>query len=84
MVYNYMGNNFKEAGEYVKAENMYLYAAQIVPNRHYPLYLLMKLYSERGQIEKAKAMAETLLRKPVKIPSTAIREMQEEERSVIL
>jgi hypothetical protein len=51
-----MGNNFKEMGEYERAENMYLCASQIVPNRHYPLYLLMKLYRDTGQIGKAKSI----------------------------
>ncbi|MDR1122327.1 MAG: O-antigen ligase family protein [Dysgonamonadaceae bacterium] len=83
MLYNVMGNNFKEMGAYNQAENMYLRASQIVPNRHYPLYLLMKLYTESGQTDKAKAMAETLLEKQVKVPSTAIREMQKEAGKVI-
>ena len=83
MVYNCMGNNFKEMGEYKKAENMYIRASQIVPNRHYPLYLLMKLYSENGQIEKAKLIANDLLKKPVKINSTAIHEMQKEAKDLL-
>ena len=45
---------YKEMGNYRKAENMYIRALQIVPNRHYPLYLLMKLYKDNGQTEKAK------------------------------
>ena len=83
MVYNCIGNNYKEIGEYEKAESMYIRASQIVPNRHYPLYLLMKLYQESGQIEKAKAMAETLLNKPVKVQSAAIREIQIEARKIM-
>lgn len=79
-----MGNNFKEMGEFSMAENLYLHASQIVPNRHYPVYLLMKLYMETGEAEKAKAMAETLLNKPVKVPSTAIREMQREAKQLII
>ena len=83
MVYNCMGNNFKETGDYEKAENMYIRASQIVPNRHYPLYLLMMMYSEIDEPDKAKAMAETLLAKPVKVQSTAIREMQLEARKIL-
>jgi len=93
MVYNCMGNNFKGMSEYAQAESMYIRASQVVPNRHYPLYLLMKLYQEieeAGEMEKkgeegkkAKAMAEILLQKPVKVPSTAIREMHEEAKKVI-
>ena len=90
MVYNCMGNNFKGMSEYDQAESMYIRASQIVPNRHYPLYLLMKLYQEmeeegkNGEAEKkAKAMAELLLKKPVKVLSTAIREMHEGAKKVI-
>jgi hypothetical protein len=82
MLYNVMGNNLKAMGKYNQAENMYIRASHIVPNRHYPLYLLMKMYDETGQSEKAKDMAETLLNKPVKIPSTAIREMQDEAKKI--
>lgn len=41
----------------------------------------MKLYQETGQIDKAKAMANTLLEKLVKIQSTVIRELHEEAKS---
>jgi len=84
MVYNCIGNNFKKMGEYEKAEKMYIRSSQIVPNRHYPIYLLMKLYEENGQSEKAKAMAGVLLEKPVKIPSKAIWEMQEEAKKLMV
>jgi len=84
MVFNCMGNNFFGMGMYQQAENMYLRASQIVPNRHYPLFLLMKLYQKTGQTEKAKAMADILLKKPVKVPSSVIREIQEEARKLII
>jgi hypothetical protein len=77
MVFNCMGNNFKAMGEYGKAEGFYIRSSQTVLNRHYPIYLLMKLYEKNGQTEKAKAMAGVLLAKPVKIKSTAIQEMRD-------
>ena len=83
MVYNCMGNNYKSMGDYEKAENMYFLAFHTVPNRHYPLYLLMQLYVDNGLPEKAKAMAEILLEKPVKVESTAIEEMLEEARRIL-
>ena len=84
MVFNCMGNNFKEMGEFNKAENMYVHAMKIVPNRHYPLYLLMKLYKDIGQTQKAKTMATSLLQKPVKVHSMAIREMREDARKIMI
>jgi len=83
MIYNCMGNNFKAMGDYQKAEASYIHALQIVPNRHYPLYLLMRLYYETGQLKKARETAQTLLSKPAKVMSTAIREMQEEAKRII-
>ena len=83
MVYNCMGNNYKNMGDYEKAENMYYLAFHTVPNRHYPLYLLMKLYTDSGDPEKAKTMAEILLEKPVKVESLAIEEMLEEARKTL-
>jgi len=84
MIFNCMGNNYKEMGNYEKAENMYFRALQIVPNRHYPLYLLMKLYNDTDQTQKAKDIAYALLKKPVKVPSTAISEMQEEAKQMVI
>lgn len=83
MVYNCIGNNYKNMEEYEKAENMYFLAFHTVPNRHYPLYLLMKLYIDSGFPEKAKVIAEILLEKPVKVESTAIEEMLEEARRIL-
>ena len=83
MAYNFKGYNFKELEEFQKAEEMYIRALQIVPNRFYPLYLLMKLYLETGYIENAKIAAEAIIVKPVKVQSQAVEEMQEEARKVI-
>lgn len=83
MVYNFKGYNFKELGEYQKAEDMHIRALQIAPNRFYPLYLLMRLYLETGYTDNAKIAAEAILAKPVKVQSQAVQEMQEEARKVM-
>jgi O-antigen ligase len=83
MFYNCMGNNYKAMGMYEQAEQAYLKAENIVPNRHYPLYLLAKLYFETGNTLKAKETAEELLNKPVKIQTTAIEEMQNEIKTLL-
>jgi len=83
MAYNYTGYNYKELGEYEKAENMYIYALQIVPNRFFPLYMLMMLYLETGYEENAKIVARIILEKPVKVQSLEIQQMQEEARIVL-
>jgi hypothetical protein len=54
------------------------------PHRFYPKYLLAKLYDKSGQQEKAIIVAKELLEKEIKIESTAIDEIQEEMRKIIL
>ena len=44
MFWNVMGNNSLALGKYREAEERYLNAFYMVPNRLYPLYLLSKLY----------------------------------------
>ncbi|MDR1563207.1 MAG: O-antigen ligase family protein [Dysgonamonadaceae bacterium] len=83
MFYNIMGNNYKALKKNEKAEESYLKASQIVPNRLYPYYLLMKLYDETGEREKALRVAETVLKKEPKVQSKAIEEMREDARKVI-
>jgi hypothetical protein len=55
----------------------------MVPSRFYPKYLLAKLYDETSQHAKAVVTAKELLRKEIKIESTAVKEIQEEMRKVI-
>jgi predicted Zn-dependent protease len=54
------------------AKKQYQLAANTVPHKFFPLYLLAKLYNEAGQTGKAIAMAKELLSKKVKVPSKAI------------
>ena len=78
MLYNIMGRNYQALGEYNLAEEYLLKSAHIVPNRLYPYYLLMKLYVETGDEEKAREAAGIVLTKEPKVQSTAVREMREE------
>jgi O-antigen ligase len=82
-IYIAMGNNCKATGNSEQAEKYYCHALHIKPNRHYPLYLLMVLYRETGQNDKALQTAQNLLDKPVKIPSQVIRKMKEEAKKII-
>lgn len=83
MFYNLIGNNYLALGEVEKAEEYYWKAYYTLPNRHYPLYLLAKLYHETGQDEKARSMARMLLDKKAKVASTAIREMQDYAKKIL-
>ena len=83
MFYNLIGNNYRALGEAEKAEEYYWKAYYTLPNRHYPFYLLAKLYHETGQDEKARSMARQILDKEPKVMSTAIREMQDYARKIL-
>lgn len=78
MFWNLIGQNQQSLKNYSKAEESFLYAYNMVPNRLYPLYLLLKLYNESGQNMK---FQETLLYvngfKP-KIESHLTEEMRKE------
>lgn len=78
-----LGDSYKAIKQYNKAEIVYQHAANMVPSRFYPNYLLAKLYEESGQREKAISKAVELLEKDVKIQSTAIKEIQLEMKKLI-
>ena len=78
-----LGDSQKALKNYKEAEVAYQKAADMIPSRFYPEYLLAKLYRESGQLEKAKRKARMLLQKKIKIPSTAIREMQMEMKKIL-
>lgn len=77
-LYTLSGDNFKEMKQYTKAEESYLKAYRIVPNRIHPLYLLTKLYQEMSEIEKMKETAIIAINKKPKIESKKIDEMKKE------
>ncbi|WP_198027614.1 O-antigen ligase family protein [Seonamhaeicola sp. S2-3] len=78
-----LGDTYKNMKQYKQAEAAYKHAANMIPSRFYPPYLLAKLYDESGQNGKALAMAKTILSKDVKIPSTAIKEIRQEMKHII-
>jgi O-antigen polymerase len=78
-----LGDSYKALGNIDAAEAAYLHAAAMIPVRFYPSYLLVKLYQQAGQNEKACREAKELMEKEVKIPSTAIKEMKQEIQEII-
>lgn len=78
-----LGDAYKNLKEYDKAEMAYKNAANMIPIRFYPMYLLAKLYEESEQKEKAITMAKTILGKDIKVPSTAIKEIKTEMKKII-
>jgi tetratricopeptide (TPR) repeat protein len=83
MLYIILGKNYTTIHKYEYAQYCFEKAARMVPHRLYPYYLLSKLYSETGEIDKAKKMAEYVLNKSVKVDSPAIQKMKEEMKIFI-
>lgn len=78
-----LGDSNKALKQYKKAEKAYQHAANMIPSRFYPNYLLAKLYEVSGQKGKAIAKANELITKEIKIPSTAIKEIKIEMNKLL-
>lgn len=82
MFYNIMGKNYQALKDYQRAEQNFKTAANIVPNRLYPYYLLTKLYAEWNNTEKMVRTARIVLQKEPKIHSPAVEEMRNEVKKL--
>lgn len=79
-----LGDSYKVTQQYSKAEKAYLQAINMAPGKFYANYLLAKLYDDSEQEVKAIDMAKELLNKKIKIPSTAITEIREEMKNILI
>lgn len=82
-LYILSGSNYQQQGLFKRAEEDYLKAYRIVPNRIYPLYLLAKLYKEQGDNLKMKDMAYKVIYKKEKIPSLWVGKIKKEMSDII-
>lgn len=73
-----IGRNFQKMHQSDLAEKYYKRSMLRVPSRHYPHYLLMKLYRETGQDSLAQQEAICILVKEPKVLTKAIEEMRYE------
>ncbi|WP_396603279.1 O-antigen ligase family protein [Algibacter sp. R77976] len=78
-----LGDAYKNLNQYKEGEAAYNHAANMIPTRFYPLYLLAKLHESKGDTKNAIIMANTILSKDVKVPSTAVKEIQQEMKELI-
>lgn len=78
-----MGNNYMEMRQYSSAKQCYRRAYDILPNRMYPLYKLMKLYEKQGHTKQCLVIAHEIVDFDEKITSEAIRQMKDEADKTI-
>ncbi|MFW5879883.1 MAG: tetratricopeptide repeat protein [bacterium] len=83
IINNALGDNHQALGNYNKAETAYRKSAFMVPAMLLPKYLLAKLYVGSGQQKKAQQTANEILNSPVKIESTATREIMNEMKEIV-
>ncbi|MDD4590166.1 MAG: O-antigen ligase family protein [Parabacteroides sp.] len=85
MIYCMLAKNEQALGEYNKAETHLLYAIAILPERIYPYYLLVKLYSEPKfyHPDKRQQAARSVLTKNPKVDSRAVEEMRKEIKNIL-
>lgn len=78
-----LGNSFKELKRYEEAEQAYKTASGITPAKLYPRYLLVLLYIEMQETEKALIMANYIINAEEKIATTAGRQIKEEMQILV-
>lgn len=76
IIYIKIGDCKKNIKDYKRAEENYLFASAMIPNRIYPKYLLALLFDENQQYDKAYKYAKDIISTEEKVSSTAIFEMK--------
>lgn len=85
MIHYMIARNEQFRGNYKEAERILIHAIHILPERIYPYYLLVLLYSDSKfyDPEKLRAAANAVLTKEPKVLSTAVQEMRKETKTII-
>lgn len=83
MFYNIQGNNYRAMKRYDCAEQSYHHAHALLPSRLYPLYLLMQLYVEQGDIQQGAKAARAVLQFNPKVTSQATASMKAEAKRLL-
>lgn len=85
MPLNILGKNYRSLGMPDSAEHYFIRASHRCPNRLYPHYMLMQLYSDSASFnhESRKRQAEFIVSAPVKIQSPAVSEIKREAQKVL-
>ena len=78
MFHNIIGKNYQAIGHYGEAEKAYMKSHYMVPCRIYPLVLLMEMYMETGEYEKAMETGNQILGMPVNPKNRAMAGLRKE------
>lgn len=85
MILNIIGKNYQSLGIPDSAEYYLMKSTNRCPNRLYPHYLLMNLYSDSLNYNQSKMIheAEILITMKEKVPSPAVDEMRQKARVIL-
>ena len=78
-----LGNSNKTLSQYNEAVNCYNRAFVTIPNRLYPLYKIMMLHYNNGDVKKAQNVAYQLLKTKPKIISDATETMRHKAKVIL-
>jgi len=78
-----MGDMHLKEQRCAEAERCYLLAHDMTPAKLAPLQLLLELYTETGQTEKAKKIAKTIVNQPVKVKTNVTDQIKKEAMDVL-
>ncbi|MFY0255137.1 O-antigen ligase family protein [Chitinophaga sp. 30R24] len=79
-----IGDAYKSLKQYPEAEAAYKKASLMIPAKFYAEYLLANLYVETNQNEKARLIAQHLLKKKIKVNSEAVNDILRQMREIEL
>ena len=77
-LYSTIGFNYQHLESFELAEKYYKESYKMIPNRLYPLYLLFQLYIKSNNFSKADQVAKEILNFPIKVESSATRQILSE------
>lgn len=76
-----VGDNYVSLGNLDQAEDYYLRAASITPNRFYPKFKLFELNLLRGRVDQARIWAHRVDKMHIKVPSSTVYVIKRRVRS---
>ena len=83
MFYNIIGKNQEALGSYEEAEKAYVHAHYMVPQRLYPLTLLMRMHIRLGNNSEALRYGKMILDKPVNERHRTMLRLQSETKNCL-
>ena len=83
IIQNTLGDNHKALGNFEAAEKAYRKSSLMIPSSLLPKYLSAKLFIESDQPNKARLLAEDILNSPIKVESSATKEIMREMKKIL-